>query len=417
MEDAYVMGHRLVAFLGSALPRHPAYVTSTPQRAITERHLHWIQDQMQQIAILIDEEQLNRYITNDFDPVIEEDDEDEEHQYCDHLCDEGELTEWEAFAGWSLHYDIPPGGVDTDESSQDIDSDIDFIVLDPQKRAVTSDIIATKTSTADPELHNISLSDDEDYDTDEENDDMTNPFVIKMKPPVLSSSILRKIAREAVRYESDSEAADSWAQDGTCGASDTTSSEVGGCGNTNGNPDVGAGVLQYTSCDPARLAFRAIMNKHSRQLQSLQLEMDRLLSDDTSSPQQTNYRDTTSSIRQQSSEEEKSQDEYEEDLPSANDKDDDSVLISEMIPLPIPAISGPQLMDPQFILTETTMAAARTDIAPPRNETPSPSNPISPTPSNSPEDADLHRTNRWGVQLRRTPLPPTTSIIQRAYKF
>ena len=371
MEDAYVMGHRLIAFLGSALPRHPAYTTWTKERAISEGHLLRIQKQMKEIAILIDEEHLNRYITNDFDPVFEEDEEEkkEEDTKNHFMTDHADETTWEAFAGWSsVDCDSPPGGVDTDESSQDFDSEIDFLDFDAQRRVKSYDPPDAK----DPEIEDM-ISDE---DSDTESDDMADPFVIHCKPPVLSTSILRKIAREAVRYESDSEAADSWAQDGTGNASDTTSSEVGLLNqSSSADPPV-----PFTSCDPARLAFRAIMNKHSQQLQSLQLEMERLLSDspspDVEKPE-TNIPTPTDDTPEQFPEQENSQD-SEETKEALRSHSVGTAMT--YYGLPPPAISAPQL------LLEW-------------EESPTPS-PPPPTPNNSPDD--LHPAIRWGIQLRRT---------------
>jgi hypothetical protein len=365
MEDAYVMGHRLIAFLGTALPRHPSYAASTKERAITGAHLRRIQKQIRDIAIQIDEEQLNRYITNDFDPVIEEDDEEKKDE---------ETPTWEAFAGWSsFGCDTPPGGIDTDESSQDFDSDIEFFDFEKRRSKISE-------PSNDPELEDM-ISDD-DYDSDEESDDAANPFVIHCKPPVLSTSILRKIAREAVRYESDSEAADSWAQDGTGNASDTTSSEVGLLNSTADQ----TGQLSYTSCDPARLAFRAIMNKHTQQLQSLQLEMERLLSDSPSPKAEiASVKETALDISQDS------EDEENDPIPIQPAHTD---IALKKIPLPPPMISGPQSVDSLWTPTTTFT---------PREESPVPSDLPPPTPNNSPDD--LHPAIRWGVQLRRTPSP------------
>ena len=211
---------------------------------------------MRQIAMLIDEEQLNKYITNDFDPAIPEDDDDDDSSTCsdDHKVHEPQQIAWESFAGWSfdLRQEVP-GAVDTDESSQDVD-DEQFAALDLKLAAV----VEPNDDDGDPEPE---LADDDD-DDDDEDDEL---LVYDLDPPVLASSILKKIAKENVRYETDSEASDSWAQDG---ASDTTSS----------------GTEALTSCDPARLAFREIMNRHSEQLLSLQQEMDRLLREDSPPP-------------------------------------------------------------------------------------------------------------------------------------
>ena len=69
LEETYIMGHRLLAFLGQALPLHPEYhkasVAALRDQAILD--LEWIQDKMQDLALKIDEEQLNVFITMDFE--------------------------------------------------------------------------------------------------------------------------------------------------------------------------------------------------------------------------------------------------------------------------------------------------------------------------------------------------------------
>lgn len=227
IEDAYVMGHRLIAFLSVALPRHPAYHSASQQRAACEQNLTWIRAQMGQIAIRIDEDQLNKFITNDFDPVIPDDDDATSSDEDDEAETTPQQGTWERFAGWSfdLQHDVP-GAVDTDESSQDIDEE-QFAGLDRQLAAVAE----ADDDDPDPDLEDISLQEEDD-----------EALVYERDAPVLASTnFLKKIAKEDVRYESDSEAADSWAQDGR---SDTTCSES-----------------EVLSCDPARIAFREIMGR------------------------------------------------------------------------------------------------------------------------------------------------------------
>ena len=433
------MGNRLIAFLGTALPRHPAYATSVAQRTVTQHHLQQIQLDMQRISILIDEEQLNRYITNDFDPLIDDDEEDGD----DLLRNSGDnfepLASWETFAGWSGQNDnLTPGFVDTDESSQDIDSDIDFADFDITKRWGTSSIRSDKSILNQIESPVAYIYDD---DSDDSDDGRTDPIAMRMKPPVLTQSILRKVAREAVRYESDSEAADSWAQDGNCGASDaTSSSEVGDAATTtsstlyhNHSPQAAA-VAPIISSDPARMAFRSIMNRHTRHLQSLQVEMESLLSPDPMpyNPQPRIIPETKFDlphIPHESStiEEEKKEDELTHD--DQDEKSDqalkpaqvyDALTVSFSFPLPPPAISAPREIDTELKelmnASKTTVSDVSTvHLRPAREE--SPFRPISQsmpdTPHNSPEEANLHRStvvsNRWGVQLRRTPLAQSPS--------
>jgi hypothetical protein len=390
---------------------------------------------MKSIAIIIDEEQLNRYITNDFDPLIDDDDDDDDDDAVEKI-DESSPTSWETFAGWSFSNDVTPGFVDTDESSQDIDSDIGFTDFDLTKRPVTSSagvdrIVVTDSPASD--------SFDDDDDSDESDLDRTDPYTMRMKPPVLAQSILRKIAREAVRYESDSEAADSWAQDGNCGASDaTSSSEAGDAATTlsgnnyNSSPrTAGSSSLDVPviSCDPARLAFRSIMSRHTRHLQSLQVEMESLLSFE---PLPHRHQPTHPPILDivapstfaDLEEEKKENDENQSDQELNNDDDDknstptstekfDALPIPLSLPLPPPAISAPQVIDQQFMevvstLSKTVISELPTKPLVPREE--SPFRPITEstpeTPHNSPNDAVVTTVSHcWGVQLRRLTMP------------
>jgi len=76
-----VLGHRLVAFLTRALPKHPEYMrrSVSKYRNETFRDLVWINARMEEIALRIDEEQLNIYISHEYDPEPpdEYDDDDE----------------------------------------------------------------------------------------------------------------------------------------------------------------------------------------------------------------------------------------------------------------------------------------------------------------------------------------------------
>ena len=437
------MGNRLIAFLGTALPRHPAYATSVAQRTVAQHHLQDIKLTMKRISILIDEEQLNRYITNDFDPLIDDDDDDDDNNnLLQNEMDNFETsasTSWEAFGGWTCQTDTTPGFVDTDESSQDIDSDIDFADFDLTKRWGASGGGDHKSNAHDLGITDSPISDRyDDDDTEDSDDGRTDPFAMRMKPPVLAQSILRKIAREAVRYESDSEAADSWAQDGNCGASDaTSSSEMGDAATTtssslyHSNSPRAAAVAPIISCDPARMAFRSIMNRHTRHLQSLQVEMESLLSPDPLpyQPQPKNLpmskfdlphnQYESSTTEEEKKEEDLNQDDQNDDPKETKPpQENDNVKVSlSFFPLPPPAISAPQSMGLMLKETMNTTSTCTISDAPtvpflvPRDESPfRPDAPLATdTPFNSPEEANLHRatvpstvvSHRWGVQLRR----------------
>jgi hypothetical protein len=159
LEDAYTHACRFQRFLESDLPRHPQYVN---RDAPTYPLLNEVLDQL---AIRIDEEQLNKFVDTSMDPEIsivdnefdDDDDDDEDGVLRRH---QDGAQQWETFSGWS--FDVPGSAETTDDSS----------------------------SHSQAEHHNSSSS---SY----------------VEPRY--QSFLDHIATQSVEYESDSEAADSWA--------------------------------------------------------------------------------------------------------------------------------------------------------------------------------------------------------------
>ena len=257
------MGHRLLAFIGQALPLHPEYGKSSAAafRAQATLDLEWIQDKMQDLALKIDEEQLNLYITMDFDPQPEDDStissaEADFSNFADFSASNAEG--WEDFTDWAFQ----PSAVETDASSsmntsgdesspepRGFDSDKPGPVDDPQ---IIFDLEEEESSTeGTPEAKRVEIQtlpqafvqfndDEEDFDNESCSDD----YKYDLNDARTASSFLKRIAKEDVRYETDSEAVDSWAQD---------------C-------DVGSRASSGTlpTYDPARIAFREIMNKIPR---------------------------------------------------------------------------------------------------------------------------------------------------------
>ena len=96
LEDIYIMGNRIVCFLAEYLPKHPHYLKREVSqiRSWSIQELEYMKHCLDDIALLIDEEQLNKYITVDFDPTIELDDEDDDDE-------DGvvvDLKKWDPFA-------------------------------------------------------------------------------------------------------------------------------------------------------------------------------------------------------------------------------------------------------------------------------------------------------------------------------
>ena len=258
LEETYIMGHRLLAFLGTALPLHPEYnkPSAVAFRAQSALDLEWIQDKMQDIALKIDEEQLNVYITMDFDP-----DPDDDTTISSTEADFSKFNEfatidsegWEDFTDWAFPAttetdasssmntsgdDSTPSGqsrvnefpepfddpqivfeLEEEESSSDGEDDSEEVDVQPLPQAI------------------VKFNDDEDGDNDSGSDSHYDLNDVRT-----ASSFLKQIAKEDVKYETDSEAVDSWAQDGETGSRASSGTTL-------------------TTFDPARIAFREIMNK------------------------------------------------------------------------------------------------------------------------------------------------------------
>jgi hypothetical protein len=110
------------------------------------------------------------------------------------------------------------------------------------------------------DMMNEASSDDDDEVEEDQDPCLYQPFLedtigefqgtrYDIDSPELPTHFLKKIANEDVRYESDSEAADSWAQSG------------GGDGNSGLLSTGSSGNAPALTCDPARLALREIMNR------------------------------------------------------------------------------------------------------------------------------------------------------------
>ena len=291
-EDAYVLGHRLVTFLSTALPRHPGYHSSLDQRMRCVTETVYIRTQLKRLALKIDEEQLNRFMENEYEPPETDDDEDEDEEESVVSSPHNETTaetmvssrkqlqeqqqqhlqNWESFQGWTS---CAPSMIDTDESSYDdhdesalvnswqqehakepddkyfqyADPELDIVSLGssstsssdsdsdagPPCGVVRTSLSLTHFDVEDPELDDI-VDPDEDDD-----DDLSNTrYEFRM-----ASSFLEKIAQEDVCYETDSEAADSWAQ------SDPVTE----------------------SNDKARVTLGEIMNRHTDLVTAMDLEI------------------------------------------------------------------------------------------------------------------------------------------------
>lgn len=255
------MGHRLLAFIEQALPQHPEYQKSSAAsfRAQAALDLEWIQDKVQDIALKIDEEQLNLYITMDFDPQPEDDStissaEADFSNFADFSS--VNVDGWEDFTNWAFQ----PSAVETDTSSSlnTTSGDESSPGTEPEQSypepiddpEITFELVDSDEEEDEPEIEQLDLpklplaivqfNDDGDDDTDD--NDSAHYYRYHLNDARTASSFLKRISKEDVHYETDSEAVDSWAQDGDAGSRASSGTA-------------------YVTYDPARLAFREIMNR------------------------------------------------------------------------------------------------------------------------------------------------------------
>lgn len=305
-EDAYIRGYRILIFLSKALPQHPEYQSDhlVESRIEVEYNLRWITRKMNDISNIIDEEQLNSFIMNEYVPQPDDDDEDDDSTFSftsdnaetGQKSFTGNKDDWETFDGWTsfksqsivTEQDLYqgwafksqiktiPGVVETDDSTfsldtQSFDSEPENHVIEGSSSKLPdpfeSDVRLNPLKVSGEnrsEKQMYVMPEDKDVpdpepvlcDSFEEDDDEGECSVIPISYEIMlavtEARFLRKVAHEDVRFETDSDAADSWAPNNT---------------GFNGS-EISAGN-EFT-CDPARIAFREIMRSlpRSRSIQS-----------------------------------------------------------------------------------------------------------------------------------------------------
>ena len=251
LEKTYIMGHRLVAFLSDALPSHPHYMDSHLERCRSEtiRDLVWIHQRLDEIALQIDEELLNRYM-DDYVPEPEEDHDDSTtcsssssgEETWNHKDAAAAVTKpvtvasatWESFDGWTLDNTVSdeegsPHVIESDaswnssketSSLEDDKPEFDLPVGFPLAVARNddedsgSDQEVDDADCSDPGLEMDLLDDEHDLDeADDENDCSNRMDLSDILQAVRSSAFLREVSEQDVPYEWDSDASDSWAQE------------------------------------------------------------------------------------------------------------------------------------------------------------------------------------------------------------
>ena len=238
----------MVSFLHDCLPTHPGY--RQPTVAHLRKQCLWELDHLQiclhDLALTIDEVQCNKF-AEDFDPLVHVGDDDDDSDSDDAEVSAAAMTGWADFGDIKSH--------------------------NPLVESPTSTVATSGTSSleaADPYFSDDGIPERKIDFSDYDEDLPAGPSFLME----LGTDFLKKVANEEVEYESDSEAADSWAQDEDARsfASSFSTSQ-------------GGGII----CDPARIAFRDLM-RHIPQtrpfipIQSENGDGSVTSSEDTSSP-------------------------------------------------------------------------------------------------------------------------------------
>jgi hypothetical protein len=226
LEEIYVMGYRLIAFYTQALPRHPHYrsidlsISNLREKSLVD--LDWIRKRLDVISLRIDEEQLNQFILREVTKPCE--------------TRQDAATHWESFSGWTSSEEERPTPVisTTPVATGEVSCTSHGIRALPAKgESVVDTSLVTKLSKMELPLEHaddpgdiLDLDSDDDTSIDGDGDSLSGgdsddrAVVFEMgwsqtdnqPDDEYDSSFLRAIAREEVKFETDSEAADSWAQ-------------------------------------------------------------------------------------------------------------------------------------------------------------------------------------------------------------
>jgi hypothetical protein len=284
LEEAYVMGHRIVSFLTECLPHHPGLPAAPDIRQCARAELLLLRECLEDVALQIDEETCNMFV-DEFDPLFvvgdedDDDDDDDEsvHQNTQFSPSNPNQTPimlnnsntkksyMVRFENWD---DVPPDETDWQRKSVESPSgetwgttgtgsvehvDTSFMsTISLEYKTGSDDSSLSQQSIEQDAGIELDSSDDvyeKDCDSDEEDLRAAFPSLHRRYfHSYVRLDFLHQIANEEVLYETDSEAADSWAQTSEDNHPLTLSS-------SGGSP----------TCDPARIAFRDLMNRLPQQ--------------------------------------------------------------------------------------------------------------------------------------------------------
>ena len=252
-EDTYIMGYRMISFLTVYLPQHPGY--KSPEAAEMREESRYELDQLQRclerVALQIDEDRLNRFITDDFEPIVDkgfdwesENDSLEEGNNFQATPRQQKTENWETFANWG------PESQRKHADSSTADTVATAGTESMEQYEIFSDESDKELSDKELSKSQRQLQYSQDFYDDDEGDyhNEQSPSRFHLVELEVDASFLERVANEDVTYETDSEAMDSWAQD----ADSVVPSDSSG------------GV----ACDPARLVLRGILDRCPRGMES-----------------------------------------------------------------------------------------------------------------------------------------------------
>ncbi|VEU33692.1 unnamed protein product [Pseudo-nitzschia multistriata] len=298
LEELYLMGHRVVAFLTECLPRHPGFARSPFVRQRCKQELDHLMKCLEDVAIRIDEQVCNQFVDDgDFflDSMLAaemaNEDEDQEQRKSPRRFRTPSKAKQNnsAFAEWEVDFPDDEFGPLKGEATKCVSFKADFERTTAE--SPTAETVGTNgTESLEPSDTSYTNFDSSDNSKGSEealsrsgsevtdrggscdgsndyrparDDDQQDVFdSIEFSPedegaldlpsqPVsilkgVRLDFLKTIACEPVLYETDSEAADSWANT----ADDAKS-----------RPCLPSSSGVTPTCDPARIAFRDLMNK------------------------------------------------------------------------------------------------------------------------------------------------------------
>ena len=250
LEATYVQGHRMLSFLTECLPQHPEYrrLDASELRAACREQLELLRDVILDLEMRIDEEQCNQFFTN-FDPIlVDEDDSDDDEDIPSPQHTSPTTQDMIDYASWKDQQRKVADSSPTSETVTTVGTE-----CSSSASTISNDHISDETSS-DESVHRgverkLNFGDVES-ETCCSSCHFSSSYSKQQQTLYtmeFDSDFLDRIANEDVRYETDSEAADSWAQQ----SSNTDNDSLAPSATSSG----GGGV----TCDPARLAIQELL--------------------------------------------------------------------------------------------------------------------------------------------------------------